>query len=44
MNNKNKAPVLAKVIKVVADKMAKISYGSASGWGTYQPKEPVKKK
>ena len=44
MNKNTKASVVAKVIKTVADKMAKVSYGTASGWGAYQPKEPVKKK
>lgn len=44
MKKNNKVSVVAKAVKAVADKMAKVSYGTASGWGAYQPKEPVKKK
>ena len=44
MKKNIKTSVVAKVIKTVADKMAKVSYGTASGWGAYQPKEPAKKK
>lgn len=44
MKTKIETPVIAKVIKNIADKMAKISYGTASGWGAYQPKEPTRKK
>ena len=39
-----KTSVVAKAVKTIADKMAKTSYGTASGWMAYQPKEPVKKK
>lgn len=42
MNKSFKRSLVAKVIKEVADRMAKISYGTASGWGAYQPKEPEK--
>ena len=42
MRERKNAPIIAKTIKNIADKMAKISYGTASGWGAYQPKEPKK--
>lgn len=35
--------VVANVVKLIADKMAKFSYGTASGWGMYQAKEPNRK-
>lgn len=44
MKTKTEKPVIAKAIKNIADVMAKISYGTASGWGAYQPKEPTRKK
>lgn len=31
---------VALAIKKIADSMAKVSCGAASGWGMYQPKEP----
>ncbi len=37
---KNNKPVSATVIKKVANKMATVSYGSASVWGLHQIKEP----
>lgn len=40
MRATKEVPTIAKAIKNIADKMAKISYGTASGWGAYQPKEP----
>lgn len=36
----NTAKTIAKVVKAMGD----ISYGSASVWGIYQPKEPKKSK
>ena len=44
MKNVGKSTVSAEIVKVIADKMAKISYGTASIWGMHQPKEPSKKK
>ncbi len=44
MKNTGKANLSAEIVKVIADKMAKLSYGSASIWGMHQPKEPTKKK
>lgn len=44
MKQNNKVSAFAKAVKVVADKMAKVSYGTASGWMAYQIKEPAKKK
>lgn len=44
MKANKKATTTAVVIKNVAEKMAKISYGTASGWGMYQPKQPKKAK
>lgn len=35
---------VADVIKEVAEKMAKINFGSASVWSFHQPKEPKVKK
>lgn len=42
MRVRKEAPIIAKAIKNIADKMARISYGTASGWGAYQLKEPKK--
>lgn len=39
MKNQKSAKV-AMTIKKVADKMARVSCGSASAWGLHQPKEP----
>ncbi len=44
MKNMGKTNLSAEIVKVIADKMAKISYGTASIWGMHQPKEPNKKK
>ena len=44
MKANRKTPVTANFIKNVADIMAQISYGTASGWGMYQPKQPKKAK
>ena len=38
MKKSNKA---ARLIKKVTGKMADVSFGAASIWGVYQPKEPV---
>lgn len=38
------ASIISKVITTVAVAMANKARGSASTWGTYQPKEPTKKK
>lgn len=35
---------VALVVKTVAEKMAKVNFGSASAWGLHQPKEPKTKK
>lgn len=35
---------IAIAVKTVAEKMAKINFGSASVWSLYQPKEPKSKK
>lgn len=37
---KNNKPIVATVIKKVADKMAVVSCGAASAWGLHQIKEP----
>ncbi len=37
---KKKANKAAKVIKKVSGSMAKVSFGAASVWSIYQPKEP----
>ncbi len=37
---KNNKPIVATVIKKVADKMAAVSCGAASVWGLHQIKEP----
>lgn len=43
MKKKSTKRVVANVVKLIADKMAKFSYGTASGWGMYQAKEPNRK-
>lgn len=35
---------VALMVKIVAEKMAKVSFGSASVWSLHQPKEPKTKK
>ncbi|MDE6834490.1 MAG: cyclic lactone autoinducer peptide [Ruminococcus sp.] len=40
MKKANKA--VASVVKKISETMANITYGSASVWGIYQPKEPKK--
>lgn len=45
MKATKKTNKVALAIKKIADRMAKVSCGAASGWGMYQPKEPnVRKK
>lgn len=43
MEKKSAKRAVANVVKLIADKMAKFSYGTASGWGMYQAKEPNRK-
>ncbi len=43
MKKMNRKRVIASTVKMIADKMAKFSYGTASGWGMYQAKEPNRK-
>jgi cyclic lactone autoinducer peptide len=38
-----KTSKVSKVLATVANKAAKVGAGTASLWGAYQPKEPVKK-
>lgn len=43
MEKKSAKRAVAKVFKLIADNMEKFSYGTASGWGMYQAKEPNRK-